>query len=770
MAEEAEAAECPVCLQPFDGESTIPRVLGCGHSTCHDCLVSLPKPPFIKNTIRCPGCTQLVFYPPQGPSALPKNIDLIRLSKPFLSIKPSKSSSSSTTHDFVPNLWSHEFYLHWKHRILPQLSIETSDQTSSFVLHQNHKSKVNVSLFKLAFFSDNDNDENAAAFFKFSYISKVMWLLFKLGNDDSLSELDSIFNLNHPLVSTAYGLWCDHRHNLYLVCEYKARDTSLLNVVVSQQEDLSTFGIIGMELCETVMKLHDYGLVCGCCSLSCFCIDRFGHIVIGLNQVYMVGERLQNMTAQAVSFAHDNSQSLESDFTNALFEIHAFPSPELLVEFVQKQGIHFEFDKSTCTAGYSSDVWSIACILIWFLVGKSFADETYAFLSSFIHEYINGNTCDCENLFVGWLDKVSGFLDNRLGSDHVSIKELLCKCLCHDPGTRPPVIDVWKYMRGLIIKPKFDIIAITEEKSTNTHKCHCLLLGDLLWSSKKTNKVDDRSSMMNDSTHENLVVESDVIEGLRKTSLACTELKGHLDCISGLAVGGGFLFSSSFDKTVEVWSLQGFNHVHTLKGHEHKVMAVVFVDSKPPLCISADNGGDIFIWGITLPFEEKPFRKLNEEKDWRYSGIHALAVSSSGYFYTGSGDKSIKAWSMHDYSLSCTMTGHNSVVSALVVCNEVLYSGSWDGTIRLWCLSDHSPLALLGEEAPGASVLSLSAYTHTLVAAYENGSIKVWYKDKPLNSISAHSSSIFSICMEGQWIFSGGWNKTILVQAMMSLK
>lgn len=76
-------------------------------------------------------------------------------------------------------------------------------------------------------------------------------------------------------------------------------------------------------------------------------------------------------------------------------------------------------------------------------------------------------------------------------------------------------------------------------------------------------------------------------------------------------------------------------------------MAIVCVDSDPPLCISADNGGDIFIWGVKLPFEEKPMIKLNEEKDWRYSGVHALAVSGFGYFYTGSGDMSIKAWSMN---------------------------------------------------------------------------------------------------------------------------
>lgn len=82
-----------------------------------------------------------------------------------------------------------------------------------------------------------------------------------------------------------------------------------------------------------------------------------------------------------------------------------------------------------------------------------------------------------------------------------------------------------------------------------------------------------------------------------------------------------------------------------------------------------------------------------------------------------------------DSILSCTMNGHKSTVSSLAVRDGVLYSGSWDGTIRLWSLNDHSPLAVLGEETPGyvTSVLSLAVDKHMLIAAHENGCIKVLY-------------------------------------------
>lgn len=92
--------------------------------------------------------------------------------------------------------------------------------------------------------------------------------------------------------------------------------------------------------------------------------------------------------------------------------------------------------------------------------------------------------------------------------------------------------------------------------------------------------------------------------------------------------------------------MQDFSHVHAFRNHEHRVTAVVFVDEREPLCISADNGGVICIWNARIPLDPDPVKKLFEQKDWRFSGIHALAVSGNEYLYTGSGDKLIKAWSL----------------------------------------------------------------------------------------------------------------------------
>lgn len=90
-------------------------------------------------------------------------------------------------------------------------------------------------------------------------------------------------------------------------------------------------------------------------------------------------------------------------------------------------------------------------------------------------------------------------------------------------------------------------------------------------------------------------------------------------------------------------TMQDFSHIQTFEGHEHRVMALMYVDQEQPLCISGDSGGGIFVWGTSVPLGQEPLKKWYEQKDWRYSGIHALS-SGNGYIYTGSGDKTIKAW------------------------------------------------------------------------------------------------------------------------------
>ncbi|EFO96971.1 hypothetical protein CRE_19483 [Caenorhabditis remanei] len=70
--------ECNICMLGYT-ETVTPRVLiGCGHTVCQECIVSLPKP---ENRVVCPFCRKHTKVPGGSATQLPKNyaiMDLVR--------------------------------------------------------------------------------------------------------------------------------------------------------------------------------------------------------------------------------------------------------------------------------------------------------------------------------------------------------------------------------------------------------------------------------------------------------------------------------------------------------------------------------------------------------------------------------------------------------------------------------------------------------------------------------------------------------------------
>lgn len=624
-----------------------------------------------------------------------------------------------------------------------------------------------VSLVRVGSFGDCDDIK-----LRYSYMSKVMWVLHRMKGEER-AVLGLILRVSSSKrMCKVYGLWYNSDdQGLYMVSERFVNNfwediDNWRNVVFGECPSdalfrSSSFALIGMEMCEAISGLHKEGLFFGCLTIRCFCFDEFGHVYIDLNETLLTSRRIGRFIAY-----RGNVQEAKISFGNDATETLAFVSPEMFLELWKRTGVDIECEIAF-DIGQGSDVWSLACILLTLIYGETFL------------KLINVEGSDYVDFYRGWRHKVGSLFEGRLVPEVESLQGIFCNCLFLDPGDRPHVIDMWKCIRKLFIKPQFDIVtSIDQVDKVEGNEKDCLFWGELcnfggqtkMSSEKKLSNVlqDERENCKDDDVE---VGEKsrDLVEGLSEGHMRCIDLKGHLDCITGLAVGGGFLFSSSFDKTVQVWSLQDFTHVHTFKGHEHKVMALAFVEKEQPLCISGDSGGVIFIWDASSPLGQEPITKLYEQKDWRYSGIHCLAVSGTEYLYTGSGDRSIKAWSLQDYALSAVMNGHNSVVSTLAVCGGVLYSGSWDGTVRLWCLSDHSSLAVLGEAGPGnvTSVLSLAAYGRVLAVAHENGFIKIWRNNAVLKCARVHNGAIFSVGVGGKWLFTGGWDKAVNIQELL---
>ncbi|KAK9757272.1 hypothetical protein RND81_01G153000 [Saponaria officinalis] len=770
-----DAPECPICLEQYDDTTTVPRVLPCGHSTCDACLRRLHhlsttsssslSPP---HTLRCPTCTHLVSV--NLPSSLPKNIDLLRFS--LLTVKTTLDNPHRTRRrfTFVPEIVSDDVYNCWKNWIIPYDVVLTDDCVVGRVKLEKSGNEIircrlvddhEVCFLEVGRFGLSDS------FLEYSYVSKVMSVL-NCTSDAKRGELISVLRASVRVsrVCRVLGLWLDVESGcLYLVSE--RMNDELLDLSVRNRDCGDDLGSIGVELCEVLIGLQREGIVCGCLGLSCVCFDEFGRVHVDLNEVLVKGRKVRECVVTEVSRRRksEHNGSKGAEFIASLLEMDVFVSPEVMLDLVCRAGIKSENNDLSYAVCNRSDVWLLACVMLKLFIGNEFVECICKYLKA-----ICEGTNEFSDMYSEFVDKLKASLETIMGSgsESQSLLQTLVKCLDYDPEHRPGFADVWKNFKAYNLKTvaRFNLAMIKDDIG------QCLVLSELCIESSRV-RNDSSTSNLNeerdDAVEPSQVGEisvDDVVEGLTDGKLHCKDLVGHLDCITGFCFGGGFLFCSSFDKTVSVWSLQDFTHVHTFRGHEHRVMAMCFVDQEKPLCISADSGGGIFLWEVTQPFGEEPLKKWYEEKDWRYSGIHALVASESGYLYTGSGDRLIKAWLLKDHTLHCSMEGHKSVVSTLALSNGVLYSGSWDGTVRLWSLHDHTPLAVFSDDKPGtvSSVLCLRAQQNMVIAAYENGHVKIWMNDVLKSSKRIHNGAAHAVAMEENWLFSGGWDKTVKVQ------
>ncbi|PKA58375.1 Lissencephaly-1 like [Apostasia shenzhenica] len=789
-----EPPECPVCLQPFEfAGGAVPRVLPCGHSACESCLSLLPRRPAAPSTIRCPACNLLVRLPDMGASALPKNIDLLRFCSPDDQSQESSSkqcaNSEVNPHTFVfPLPWTEDLFAKWKDLILPAESITHESLGSSagtFTGFLSSSSMKNGKVRLLALAASYCSSTHKSGPFHLSYIARVMDSLQRMGEcgRDRLRLLVDASSMQRRGISRVFGLWMssdDEYSRLYLVCE--RFDKGVLDVLGEEwrMEGTVGFSVMGLEMCEAVLRLHSESIVCGCLVLDCFLFDEYGHCILDLSSVLITGRRARGGVGGA-----------------SVSDSAIFVSPEV---FVSLSGID-RIGGFDGLVGYSSDVWSLACLIAMILLDDHMlGKELFQGFCSLLLNGVGGEISESFlNHYEVWKEKVLSRLEVfLLKSELESLLPVLTSCLSFQPQIRPQVKDMWCCIRSLSTKTQLGCFATVDDLHVKENFVNCFEIGEIICMRDEVNCVSTSCSINevsddyenvgfiggNKNIFENLKEDKDLSKHMDGGSIKSVSLEGHHDSVTALAVGaltrsrflcayptfaGGYLFSSSFDKTINVWSLQDSSLLQTLRGHEHNIMAIFVVDGAQPLCISGDRRSGIFVWRIVTLKRHELLKNWYEHNDWRYSGIQSLAVSGTSHLYTAGGDKSIKAWSLQDYSLSCIMTGHKSTVSSLALSANILYSGSWDGTIRLWSLIDYSLLSELGDNTSSTSpVMSVVVDHHIVISSYESGCIKIWMNDMFMKSIQIHGGAISALHVDSKWMCTGGWDMFVNVQEILA--
>ena len=236
---------------------------------------------------------------------------------------------------------------------------------------------------------------------------------------------------------------------------------------------------------------------------------------------------------------------------------------------------------------------------------------------------------------------------------------------------------------------------------------------------------------------------------VRKAPRALYTRKAHDKDINALDIShnGQFFASASQDKTVKIWSVEEGEVQGVLRGHRRGVWSVKFASKDTP-SIAGESG----------------------------------PAAGKGLILTGSGDKTLKLWSLSDYSCLRTFEGHAN--SVLKVCwlnlpkpedrsqkHVQVASAGGDGLVKVWDATSGEVDCTLDNHEDRIWALTVHPATNMIVSGSGDSTITFW-KDTTESTKAASTAAATQFVEQEQelqnYIHAGSWRSAITLALQLN--
>ncbi|KAK9775559.1 putative WD40-repeat-containing domain protein [Seiridium cardinale] len=238
-------------------------------------------------------------------------------------------------------------------------------------------------------------------------------------------------------------------------------------------------------------------------------------------------------------------------------------------------------------------------------------------------------------------------------------------------------------------------------------------------------------------------------QGSKKGLRAAYTRKSHDKDINAIDVNpSSQLFASaSQDRTVKIWSTQEGEVQGILRGHRRGVWSVSFAPSNTPI-IQSEQG----------------------------------PVSGKGAVVTGSGDKTVKLWSLTDYTCLRTFEGHtNSVLKVVwlnIPANEdrgkkptLFASAAGDGLVKVWDANSGETECTLDNHEDRVWALAVQPQTNMLVSGSGDSTVTFWKDTSSETQVAASQEQLKLIEQEQELqnhIHAGSYRQAIVLALQLN--